>query len=222
MATVMETYFTTKVDYIGSTWVKISYELSGVTDESCDTSISVYIGSSNSGTLLKTVSRHDKFITGLEPNTTYYIESTAYSTYDVGASFTTKYKDTTLVSSDNLQQALALYANSLATKKYLHRITLNTIDNDHYTTLKVQLDYYSTVSTPYTNIMFNINSASDPYYCHGLFNDASPGGDGKIQVYCFYFVDGDTPGYVVNNTYSGSMVLDECTITDEIIGYIFS
>ena len=91
MATVMETYFTTKVDYIGSTWVKISYELSGVTDESCDTSISVYIGSSNSGTLLKTVSRHDKFITGLEPNTTYYIESTAYSTYDVGASFTTKY-----------------------------------------------------------------------------------------------------------------------------------
>ena len=113
MAQLLERYFVSKAKLVGATWVVPTYSLSStfVNDSSSSRAVAVYIGTSNSGTLLKTVTIDDKIITGLQPNTTYFIQSKDYATYSPGVSFTTKATNSDIITMDTLHYALAkLYA----------------------------------------------------------------------------------------------------------------
>lgn len=113
---------------------------------------------------------------------------------------------------------------NLGTKKYLHRITLNLSDQVSGTAptkmAVIHLDYYSEQETAYTNPNFATIALANSIRCSGYYTDTDTSLTEKNFVYEIALPQSNE--FVLNSSFSITTQSTGSSITDEVIGYIFS
>lgn len=113
---------------------------------------------------------------------------------------------------------------NLGTKKYLHRITLNLSDQVSGTAptkmAVIHLDYYSEQETAYTSPNFATLALTNSIGCSGYYIDADVSLTEKNFVYEIALPQSNE--FILNNNVSITIQSTGSSITDEVIGYIFS
>ena len=98
--------------------------------------------------------------------------------------------------------------------KYLHKIELSLINSAHNTTASIWLDYWSTASSIYSSVQFVTHSSlSTALPCTGTVGGAS----GMSNAYCITILN----SAVIVNKNTEIDINSSCTITDNIVGYMF-
>ena len=113
---------------------------------------------------------------------------------------------------------------NLGTKKYLHRITLNLSDQVSGTAptkmAVIHLDYYSEQETAYTNPNFATIALTSSIGCSGYYTDTDTSLTEKNFVYEIALPQSNE--FVLNSSFSITIQSTGSSITDEVVGYIFS
>ena len=113
---------------------------------------------------------------------------------------------------------------NLGTKKYLHRITLNLSNQVSGTAptkmAVIHLDYYSEQETAYTNPNFATIALANSIRCSGYYTDTDMSLTEKNFVYEIALPQSNE--FVLNSSFSITIQSTGSSITDEVIGYIFS
>lgn len=113
---------------------------------------------------------------------------------------------------------------NLGTKKYLHRIKLNLSDQVSGTAPTkmaiIHLDYYSEQETPYTNPNFATIALANSIRCSGYYTDTDTSLTEKNFVYEIALPQSNE--FVLNSSFSITTQSTGSSITDEVVGYIFS
>lgn len=113
---------------------------------------------------------------------------------------------------------------NLGTKKYLHRIKLNLSDQVGGTAptkmAVIHLDYYSEQETAYTNPNFATIALTNSIRCSGYYTDTDTSLTEKNFVYEIALPQSNE--FVLNSSFSITTQSTGSSITDEVIGYIFS
>lgn len=109
-------------------------------------------------------------------------------------------------------------------KKYLHRITLNLSDQASGSppnkTAVIHLDYYSEQETAYTSPNFATIALASSIGCSGYYIDSDTSLTEKNFVYEIALPQSNE--FVLNSGFSITIQSTGSSITDEVIGYIFS
>ena len=113
---------------------------------------------------------------------------------------------------------------NLGTKKYIHRITLNLSDQASGIAptkmAVIHLDYYSEQETAYTNPNFATIALASSIGCSGYYIDTDTSLTEKNFVYEIALPQSNE--FVLNNSFSITIQSTGSSITDEVVGYIFS
>ena len=113
---------------------------------------------------------------------------------------------------------------NLGTKKYLHRITLNLSDQASGSppnkTAVIHLDYYSEQETAYTSPNFATIALTSSIGCSGYYIDSDTSITEKNFVYEIALPQSNE--FVLNSSFSITIQSTGSSITDEVVGYIFS
>lgn len=113
---------------------------------------------------------------------------------------------------------------NLGTKKYLHRIKLNLSDQVSGTAptkmAVIHLDYYSEQETAYTNPNFATIALANSIRCSGYYTDTDTSLTEKNFVYEIALPQSNE--FVLNSSFSITIQSTGSSITDEVVGYIFS
>lgn len=108
--------------------------------------------------------------------------------------------------------------------KYLHRITLNLSDQASGSppnkTAVIHLDYYSEQETAYTSPNFATIALANSIGCSGYYIDSDTSITEKNFVYEIALPQSNE--FVLNSSFSITIQSTGSSITDEVIGYIFS
>lgn len=119
---------------------------------------------------------------------------------------------------------LTLSDENAGTKKYLHRITLNLSDQASGSppnkTAKIHLDYYSEQETAYTNPSFATIAVANAIGCSGYYLDTSVSLTETNPVYEIAIPQSNE--FILNSSVSITIQSTGSSITDEVLGYVFS
>lgn len=119
---------------------------------------------------------------------------------------------------------LNLADENIGTKKYLHRIKLNLSDQVSGTAptkmAVIHLDYYSEQETAYTNPNFATIALANSIRCSGYYTDTDTSLTEKNFVYEIALPQSNE--FVLNSSFSITTQSTGSSITDEVVGYIFS
>lgn len=119
---------------------------------------------------------------------------------------------------------LTLSDENAGTKKYLHRIKLNLSNQVSGTAptkmAVIHLDYYSEQETAYTNPNFATIALANSIRCSGYYTDTDTSLTEKNFVYEIALPQSNE--FVLNSSFSITIQSTGSSITDEVVGYIFS
>lgn len=172
-------------------------------------------------------------ITDFNPQSNQFYTNVILGEYYSSGNFTTFSNINPIfeINTDDFKVALSDSGNwpklSLsATKKYLHRIRLNLSDQVSGTAptkmATIHLDYYSEQETPYTNVGFATIEYANPIGCSGNYTDVSASTTHSVYELSIQPFN-DTYAFILNgNDFEIDIQSTGSSITDEVIGYIFS